>query len=83
MDKVKKDKICRACSMHGTKRILLGKLGGKRSLGEDNSKMDLRKIGRDGTDWIHLDQDRDRWRALVNTVMSLRVPQDVGKFLSS
>jgi hypothetical protein len=36
--------------------------------------MDLRKIGWDGMDWIDLAQDRDRWRALVNTVMNLRVP---------
>jgi hypothetical protein len=37
-------------------------------------KIDLRKIGWDDMDWIDLDQDRERWRALVNTVMSLRVP---------
>jgi hypothetical protein len=37
-------------------------------------KMDLGEIGRDGRDWIELAQDRDQWRALVNTVMSLRVP---------
>jgi hypothetical protein len=37
--------------------------------------MDLREIGWDGTDWIELAQDRDQWRrALVNTVMKLRVP---------
>jgi hypothetical protein len=36
--------------------------------------MDLREIGWDGTDWIDLDQDRYRWRALVNTVMNIRVP---------
>jgi hypothetical protein len=36
--------------------------------------MDLREIGWEGVDWIHLDQDRDRWRASVNTVMNLRVP---------
>jgi hypothetical protein len=35
--------------------------------------MDLRKIGCDGMDWIKLAQDRDQWRALVNTVMNLRV----------
>jgi hypothetical protein len=37
-------------------------------------KIDLREIGWDGTDWIDLAQDRDKWRALVNTVMDLRVP---------
>jgi hypothetical protein len=37
-------------------------------------KMDLGEIGWDGRDWIELDQDRDQWRALVNTVMNLRVP---------
>jgi hypothetical protein len=45
--------------------------------------MDLREIGWDGMDWIYLAQDRDQWRALVNTVMNLRVPQNVAKFLSS
>jgi hypothetical protein len=39
-----------------------------------NIKMDLRVIGWDGMDWIDLTQDRDQWRALVNTVMNLRVP---------
>jgi hypothetical protein len=40
----------------------------------DNIKMDLGEIGWDGRDWIKLSQDRDKWRALVNTVMNLRVP---------
>jgi hypothetical protein len=41
----------------------------------DNIKiLDLREIGWDGVDWIELAQDRDKWRALVNTVMNLRVP---------
>jgi hypothetical protein len=45
--------------------------------------MDLREIGWDGVDWIDLARDRDQWRALVNMVMNLRVPQNAGKFLSS
>jgi hypothetical protein len=43
--------------------------------------MDLREIGWDGVDWVDLAQDRDHWRALVNTVMNLRVPKHAGKFL--
>jgi hypothetical protein len=56
-------------------RMLVGKP-------EGNIKMDLREIGWDGMDWIDLAQDRDQWRALVNTVMNLRVPQNAGNFLS-
>jgi hypothetical protein len=61
-------------------RILVGKPGGKRPLGRprsrwvDNIKMDLGEIGWDGVAWIELAQDRDQWRAVVNTVMKLRVP---------
>jgi hypothetical protein len=40
----------------------------------DNNKMDLRETGCNGKDWIDLAQDRDQWRALVNTIMNLRVP---------
>jgi hypothetical protein len=40
----------------------------------DNIRMDLREIGWDGMDWIDQAEDRDQWRALVNTVMNLRVP---------
>jgi hypothetical protein len=40
----------------------------------NNIKMDLRETGWDGVDWIEMTQDRDRWRALVNTVLNLRVP---------
>jgi hypothetical protein len=61
-------------------RILVGKPEGKRPLGRprrrwvDNIKMNLGEIGCDGRDWIELAQDRDQWRALVNTMMNLRVP---------
>jgi hypothetical protein len=60
-------------------RVLVGKAKGKRPLGrprrrwEDGIKMDLREIGWRGVEWIHLAQDRDRWRAVVNAVMNLRV----------
>jgi hypothetical protein len=50
---------------------------------EGNIRMDLREIGWDRMDWIDLAQDRDQWRALMNTVMNLRVLYNVGKFLSS
>jgi hypothetical protein len=40
----------------------------------DNIKMDFRETGWDGVNWMELAQDRDQWRALVNTVMNLRVP---------
>jgi hypothetical protein len=61
-------------------RLLVGKQEGKRPLGKrrrrcvDNIKIDLREIGWDGRDWVDLAQDRDQWRAFVNTVMYLRVP---------
>jgi hypothetical protein len=61
-------------------RILVGKPEGKRPLGRsrsrwvDNIKVDFRDIEWDGMDWIELDQDREEWRTLVNTVMNLRVP---------
>jgi hypothetical protein len=61
-------------------RVLMGKPEGKIPLGkperrwEDNIKTDLREIGWGCMDWIHLAQDRDQWRGLVNTVLNLWVP---------
>jgi hypothetical protein len=49
-------------------------LGRPRRRWVDNIEMGLRKIWWGGMDWIHVAQDRDQWRALVNTVMNLRVP---------
>jgi hypothetical protein len=49
-------------------------LGRPRCRWEDNIKMDLQEVGCGGMDWIGLAQDRDRWQALVNAVMNIRVP---------
>jgi hypothetical protein len=49
-------------------------LGRPRRRWVDNIKMDLKEIGWDGVVWIHMAQDRDQWRALVNRVLNLRVP---------
>jgi hypothetical protein len=78
----------RACSSYGEKRnayrILVGKPEGNRPLGmhrrrwEDNIRMNLREIGWGGMDWIDLAQDRDQWRALVNTVMNIWVHKMLG-----
>jgi hypothetical protein len=48
----------------------------------DNIRMDLVEVGCGDMDWIGLAQDRDRWRALVNSVMNLRVPWNAGKLSS-
>ena len=50
-----------------------GLLGRSRRRWEDNIKMDLQEVGCGGMDWVHLAQDRDSWRSLVNTVMNFRV----------
>jgi len=64
----------------GVHRVLLGKPEGIRPLGrprrrwEDNIKTELQELGGGFGDWMELAQDRDRWRALVSTVMNYRVP---------
>jgi hypothetical protein len=72
--------VARKGEVGGAYKILVGKPEGRRPLGrprrrwEDNIKMDIREIVFGDVDWIHLARDRDRWWALVNTVMNLRVP---------
>jgi hypothetical protein len=66
--------------VRGAYSILVGRPAGRRPLGrsrrrwEGNIKMELREIGFGDVDLIHWAQDRDRWRALGNTVMNLQVP---------
>jgi hypothetical protein len=72
--------VARMGKGRGAYRILVGRPEGRRQLGrprrrwEDNIKMDLEEMGWEGLDCIDMAQDRDRWRALVNAVMNLRVP---------
>jgi hypothetical protein len=72
--------VARMGEVRGAYNNLVGRPEGRRPLGrprrrwEDNIEMDRREIGFGDVDWIHWAQDRDRWRALVNTVMNLRVP---------
>jgi hypothetical protein len=83
-NQVKEDEMGSAFRTNGETRnaywILVEKPEGKRLLGRprcrwvDNIKTDLKEIRWDGMNWIDLAQDRDQWRALVNTVMNLRVP---------
>ena len=64
----------------GVHKVLVGKPEGKRPLGrqrhrwEDNIKLDLQEVGRGCEDWMEVAKDRDRWRALVSTVMNFGVP---------
>ena len=72
-----------ACGTYGGRgvhKVLVGKPAGTRPFGrprrrrEDNIKTDLQEVGRGCGDWMKLAQDRERWRALVSTVMNFRVP---------
>ena len=73
--------VARMGQGRGVHRVLVGRPEEKRPLGRprrrwgDNIKMDLQEVGGGWEDWMELAQDRDRWRALVSTVMNLRVPK--------
>jgi hypothetical protein len=76
-----------ACSTDGGKknacRLLVRMPEGKRPLGRPSRiRMDLGEVGWSDVDWIDLPQDKDMWRALVNAIMNLRVPQNAGKLSS-
>jgi hypothetical protein len=81
--------VARMGQSRGVYRVLMGtperKIppGKPRHRWEDNIKMDLQKMGCCGMDWIELAQDREKWRVLVNAVMSLRVTYDARNFLTS
>jgi hypothetical protein len=77
---MKSRRVRQAGQVRNSYKILIGKPEGRRPLGryrrrwEDNIRMDLRAIVWKGVDWIRLAQDRDQWRAAVNTVMNLHIP---------
>jgi hypothetical protein len=66
--------------MRNAYHIMVGKPEGKKPFGrpkrrwEEHIRMDLREIGWEGVDWMHMAQDRGQWQALVNTVTNLRIP---------
>jgi hypothetical protein len=72
----------------GAYRILVGRPEGRHHLGDPgvDGRILLKRVFKKwdgGMDWIQLAQDKDRWLALVNAVMNLRVPSNAGKFLTS
>jgi len=73
--------VARMGEGRGMHRVLVGKLEEKRRLGrprrrwKNNIKMDFQEVGRGCVDWMEMAQYRDRWRALVSTVMNFRVPK--------
>jgi hypothetical protein len=81
--------IARMGEKRNAYRLLVGKPEGKRPVGRprhrwvDNIKTDLKEIGWDGMDWIDVAQGRDQWRAIVDTGLNFRIPENAGKFLNS
>ena len=81
--------VARMGERRGVRGVLVGKSEGKRPLGrlrrrwEDNIQMNIQEMGRGSGEWMELAEDRDRWRALVSTVMNLWVPKNAGNFLTS
>jgi hypothetical protein len=83
-DQIKEDEMGWTCSTYGRDKneykILIGKPEGNNRLGrtrrrwEHNIRMDLMEIGWKGVDWIHLAQDRDQWRAVLDIALNLWVP---------
>jgi len=79
--------VARVGDKRGKYRVLMGRPQERRPLGtprwEDVITMDLQEMGLGGEDLIDMAQDRERWRALVNAAMNLRVTENSGKFLTS
>jgi hypothetical protein len=82
------DHVARMGAKRNMYRLLVGKPEGERPIGRprrrwvDNIRMDFGEVGWGGVDWIGLAQDRNRWRALVNSVLNLLVARNAGKLSS-